>query len=375
MQKFKQIHVALVWPLELSHSIHQGICDYAKLRPLWEIIPIPLNGLSFETISKWNTDGMIAALVQERYKVFENARYPVVSTHASSQIPDSFPQVDEDLAASARLAAETLQRLGHEHFACIYSAASAPSAQFFVSEVEKLGFKVSTFITEHIRLDGSEEEVAAWLKSLPKPLALFSPADAVARSTLKLCLMQKIAVPDDVAILGGQNDRLLCEGITPAISSIELPYRRIGYEAARTLDQMMQGKKIKKVTQLFPPERIVRRASTDTLAVPDPHLRRAVQYIRAHVDEPFDVHALSLASGLSLRVLQNRFQKELNRTPREESQRAKVDRIKELLISTDLTLGEIAEQTSFSTEYYLGSIFKRYARSTPGQFRKHHRLR
>ncbi len=301
-----------------------------------------------------------------------------MSTHASSQIPETFPQIDEDHAASGRLAAEALRRLGHEHFACIYSIRLQPlavRADAFIDELKKSNIEAAVLAVEHLGFREQETEVTAWLKALPKPVALFTTTDLTARAALKICLAEKIAVPDDVAILGCQNDPFQCEGITPAISSIELPFRRIGYEAARTLDQMMQGKKIENPQQLFPPERVVRRASTDTLAVPGPHLRRAVQYIREHVDEKFDVQNLARTSGLSLRVLQKHFKQELNRTPVEEFHRTKVDRIKELLISTDLTLGEIAEQVSFSTEYYLGKIFKRYAGLNPGQFRKNHRLR
>jgi len=377
MGKFKQILVVQAWHTNLSHAIYRGICDYAKLRPSWEMRPTSINTLNEETTPSWDCDGMIVPLSKKHYMKLHGAHYPFVSTNASSQIPKTIPQIDEDHAASGRLAAEALQQLGHEYFACIYSTrldALTVRAEAFIDELQKKNIEVSVFTTERLGGSGQETEVTAWLKALPKPTALFAPSDSTTRAILKLCLMGKMAVPDDVAILGCQNDWFQCEGITPALSSIELPYRRIGHEAARALDQLMQGKKIKKMQQLFLPERVVRRASTDTLAVPDPHLRRAVQYLREHVDERLDVKAMAAFSGLSLRVLQYRFRQELNRTPNEEFNRTKVERIKDLLVSTELNLGEIADQMSFTSEYYMGTVFKRYAGVTPGQFRKNHRL-
>ncbi len=373
----KEILVVMSWQVELSHTIHQGICDYARLHPDWETLLIPIGDLKHSNIAHWNSSGMIAPLGGDRYKNLADAKFPIVSTLAGKSVPKKFPQVDEDHLKSGALAADHLQSLGHEHFACIHPVFPAhPSrAKGFLRRLQENGQDASVLEIQQHGFAGEEERVTQWLHDLPKPVALFVTEDMTARSILKLCLDTRLAVPDDVAILGCENNRSLCEGITPAISSIQLPYYRIGYEAAQMLDQKMQGKKIKSTQLLFPPERVVTRASTDILASPDPHLRRAIRYIRDHVDEKIEVHDIAANAGLSLRVLQNRFRDELKRTPMEEIQHAKVERVKELLFSTALTLDEIAEHTGFSSAYYLGRIFKRYAKITPGQYRKHHCLR
>jgi len=374
----KQIMVVQSWHLELSHSVHRGICDYVRLHPDWETSCIGVDRLELEDTTRWAVDGMIASMSRDQYELLTSTNYPVVSTYASKSIPETIPQVDEDHTKTGILAADYLQTLGHENFACIYpnfASAHTIRAESFAKRLQENGMETSMLGIKAMKLHECDVNVGQWLHDLPKPVALFATNDRTARQLLTLCLETQITVPNDIAILGCENDLGLCEGVTPAISSIQLPYRRIGFEAARTLDMLMQGKKIKKPRTLFPPERVVTRASTDTLASPDPHLRRAVQYIRDHVDEKIDVHALAAHAGLSLRVLQGRFQTELNRSPLEEARRAKIERIKDLLISTDLTLEEIADHTGFSTICYLGRLFKNYTNVTPGQYRKEHRLR
>jgi len=373
----KEILVVLSWQIELSHTIHQGICDYARLHPDWETRLISIRDLTHVDVAQWGSSGMIASLGGDRYKKLMDAKFPIVSTFAGKGVPKTILQVDEDHLKSGELAADYLQSLGHENFACVHPVfpAHPTRAKGFLQRLQENGQDADMLEIQQHGFAGEEKRVGQWLHDLPKPTALFVTEDTTARSLLKLCLDTRLAVPDDVAILGCENNRSLCEGITPAISSIQLPYYRIGYEAAHLLDQKMQGKKIKSTKLLFPPERIVTRASTDILASPDPHLRRAIRYIRDHVDEKIEVRDIARHAGLSLRVLQGRFRDELKRTPMEEIQYAKVERTKELLFSTALTLDEIAEHTGFSSAYYLGRIFKRYAKITPGQYRKQHCLR
>ncbi len=370
----KQIIVAQILQTELSHTIHRGICDYALLHPDWELQLVPLRQFE-ESFTRWKYDGVIIAL--REYEKLMKIDCPMVSTLASPTVPETIPQVDEDHIKSGELAADYLQSLGHENFACIYPASPTHSirAKGFLRRLQENGKDADMLEIQRLKFAGEEKRVAQWLHDLPKPVALFATEDVSARSILTLCLNTQLSVPNEVAILGCENNQGICRGVRPALSSIQMPFQRIGYEAARALDQLLRGKKLKTPQLLFPPERVVARASTDTLAVPDPHLRRAIQYIRSHVDEQIDVRAVAAAAGVSLRILQLRFKRVLDRTPVEEVHRAKIERVKELLISTDLTLAEIAEKTSFSAEYYMGVLFKRYAHLTPGQYRKQHRLR
>ncbi len=374
MKRNKNILVAQVLQAEFSHTLYHGVCDYALVHQDWKLHLI--SGEQFlENHAGWEFDGLIISANLDR---LENVHCPIVSTHSTKEIPETLPQVDEDQLKSGALAAEHLMALGHEHFACVQTFAGAHQARTrgFVDRLQKNGREVSV-----VELDfpssiiDRRAEMEQWLLNLPRPVALFATCDQAASNILRLCLDNHWAVPEEIAILGCEDEQSICRSIRPALSSIQLPYRRIGYEAARMLDQLLQGKKLNPRIRLFPPHRVVVRASTDTLAIPDPHLRRAVQYIRSHADERIDINAMADFSGVSLRSLQYLFKKGLNRTPNEEFNRAKIERIKELLISTDLTLNEIAEKTSFSTEYYMGSVFKRHTKMTPGQYRKEHSLR
>jgi LacI family transcriptional regulator len=212
-------------------------------------------------------------------------------------------------------------------------------------------------------------EIAAWLKSLPKPVGIMACYDSRGQQVLDACRNAGFAVPDEVAVIGVDNDELLCELASPPLSSVIPDAHRAGYAAAARLDRLMAGKTVAPTAELVPPLGVASRQSTDALALDDKDIVQAVRLIREHACEGINVADVLRAVPLSRRVLEQRFQKLLGRTPREEILQVRLARVKQLLGETELALYQIAERTGFEHVEYLSVVFKRETGLTPSAWR------
>jgi len=176
-------------------------------------------------------------------------------------------------------------------------------------------------------------------------------------------------VPNEIAILGVDNDELLCELTSPPLSSVFPNAPRAGYEAAELLNRIMEGQKIGPKAHRIAPLGVKVRQSTDVLAIDDRVIARALQFIREQACTGINVDDLLRAVPLSRRVLEQRFQRLLGRTPREEILNVRLNRAKQFLAETDLSLAQIAERTGFEHVEYLSVVFKRETGVTPSSYR------
>jgi LacI family transcriptional regulator len=184
------------------------------------------------------------------------------------------------------------------------------------------------------------------------------------------CHRLDIDVPDQVAVLGVDNERPHCDLCSPPLSSIVTDGERIGFEAALLLDQMMDAKKTSGPRILIPPQGIVTRQSTDVTATTDTYVGEAVRYIRQHACEGIDVGDVLRHVIISRSALDQRFLNTLGRTTHDEILRVRLKRVRELLAETDLTVQLIAERTGFRHGEYLSAVFRREFRQTPREFRE-----
>ena len=220
------------------------------------------------------------------------------------------------------------------------------------------------------RIDGRQtEDIARWVRKLPKPIGIMATYDYRAQQLLDGCRRHGIEVPDQVAVIGVDNDELLCELAHPPLTSIIPNTHRTGYEAAALLDGLMSGAPAPSLTHLIPPLGVATRQSTDVLAIEDPHVARAMRHIRDHACEGIDVADVLHAVPQARRLLERRFKKILGRTPHEEILRVQLDRVKTLLSQTDLSLADIAERTGFEHVEYLSVVFKKKVGVPPSQYR------
>jgi LacI family transcriptional regulator len=332
-------------------------------------------------LKKWSGDGIIARIESQAIADAVLASgLPAVDVSAARHIP-ALLFVETDDADIARLAAEHLLQRGFRHFGYCGDPRfnwSNWREEHFQRLIAEAGFECNVYRLPSRRhgptpWDKEREEIGRWIRSLPKPVGVMACYDIRAREVLDICRQQGISVPDEVAVLGVDNDELICDLADPPLSSIIPDTLRTGYEAARLLDLLMAGQCELPLSHLIKPLGIATRNSTDVLATDDPDISAAVRFIRAHALQGIKVDDVLRAVPLSRRVLESRFEKLLGRTPHEEITRVQIERVKELLSETDLSLTAIAHRTGYKHVEYLSVVFKRETALTPNQYRARHR--
>jgi LacI family transcriptional regulator len=203
----------------------------------------------------------------------------------------------------------------------------------------------------------TDTKLAKWMRRLPLPIALFAVTDFRGMKVLEMCRKLGLKVPAEVAVLGVDNDALFCNLEYPPLSSIAQPTYEIGYQAAEMLDKLMAGKVLKKKLIILPPIHVVVRQSSDITAVNDKVVADALAFIRAHAGEPITVKEVCGEVLVSRRLLEMRFQKELNCSPLEEIRRTRIARAKQLLTDTDMSMSEIAENSGFQSSARFSVVF------------------
>ena len=218
----------------------------------------------------------------------------------------------------------------------------------------------------------ADEVPAKWLAALPKPTALLAANDRYSWYAVDACRIAGKRIPDDVAILGVDNDELTVAMSRPALSSIELPGFRIGEEAAAMLAALMAGARVSPVPRLLPPESVISRASTDVLAMDDEAVVQALRFIRASSAKPITVDDVLDAVPLGRRSLERRFRKALGRSLLDEIRQVHIDRAKRLLTTTTLAMPVVARESGFASAVRFSSVFHQVVGMSPTAFRRAH---
>ena len=329
-------------------------------------------------LADWRGDGIIARIESASIaQAVAAANLPAVDVSAGRHLP-SLPWVETDDRAIARLAAEHLLGCGFQHIAYCGDDRfpwSRSRRAAFAEHVQAASLRLHDYAPDRApeELSAQVASIADWLVDLPKPLAVFACYDIRGQQVLAACQQLGLAVPDEVAVLGVDNDELLCELAWPPLSSIIPDARRAGYEAAALLDRMMAGERLSSLEIRIAPLGICRRRSTDGLAIEDRPIAQAMRFIRDHACEPINVADVVKQVPLSRRVFEARFKKLLGHTPHDAIMRARLERVKQLLAETDLTLEAIAERTGFLHAEYLSVTFKREVGVSPRAYRTQRR--
>jgi LacI family transcriptional regulator len=325
-------------------------------------------------LADWDGDGIIARIETPRIaRAVVKSGLPAVDLSAARLVP-SLPWVETDDAEIAHLAAEHLLERGFKHFGYCGDARfnwSVWREGYFSEQLRKAGHDCQTFRSDFglTNLDSDSRALARWLHALPKPVGIMACYDRRGQQVLDACRNAALAVPDEVAVVGVDNDELLCELAAPPLSSVIPNTHRTGYEAAALLDRMMTGKKVGAKAHLIAPLGVAARQSTDVLAIDDREVASAVRFIREHACEGINVADVMRVVSLSRRLLEQRFQRLVGRTPHEEILHVRLNRVQRFLAETDLPLYLIAERTGFEHVEYLSVVFKRELGKTPREFR------
>ena len=370
--------------IETSNSYSRGVLDgiahFARHHERWSIF-LPeqeRGGRPPRWLGQWKGDGIIARIeTDEIARALRKTKLPVVDVSAARHLPDT-PWVETDDTAIAELALKHLLDRGFRNLAYCGDPGfnwSQWRRDKFAALTNAAGVNLRSFdslsrIDPKYSWNREKRGLAKWLGGLPRPIGIFACYDIQAQKILEVCRELDIAVPEEVAVLGVDNDRLLCELADPPLSSIVCNTHRTGFEAAALLNRMMSGQQVDAEPVLVAPLGIQTRQSTDILAIEDPDIAAALRFLREHAMEGINVADVVRHVPLSRRVLESRFKKILGRSPHEELTRLKLERIKQLLTETDLSLAEIASRTGFEHDEYMSVFFRKAEGVPPGQFRK-----
>lgn len=361
-----------------------GISRYAQLHGPWNF---HIKAGDFEQalprMKQWGGTGIIARIPNERVaKAILEANLPTIALGLSDEqmLPDSplseFSELSSDAVEVATMAANHLLERRFRHFAYLGVEGRAWSQRRereFASQLAKSGFEPHVYPLPQKAGDRVWEKeqalIVEWLRKLPKPVGLFACNDDRGREVLEACRLMNLRVPEDVAVLGVDNDEVFCGLAYPPLSSVALNAETAGYRAAELLDGMMQG-------TIRNPQRIqvealgvVTRRSTDIVAVEDEDVATALQYIHREQGRNISVESVVQEVAVSRRNLEKRFRDTIGRTILEEIQITRLERAKRLLLETTYPVSKVAELAGFGTTGYFIQFFQSRVGKTPRRYR------
>jgi len=369
-----------------GRGLLQGIAGYARLHGPWSIYhhERALNDPAPPWLRRWRGHGVIARIENEDLiKVLRKLKRPTVDLRGLHDLP-GIPLVETNDRSVMRLALEHLTERGCTRIAyCGFPNAnySERRLRYLRRLVEERKLLLDVFEPKKSRAAAAgtvatetqgllfEDAIAKWLATLPKPVGVIACNDIRGQQVLNAAREHQIPVPEDVAVIGVDNDEVLCELSDPPLTSVEPDTQRIGYEAAALLDRMMRGQAPPAAKVFVEPGNVVTRQSTDVLAVADREVASAVRFIRQHATAEISVEDVLDQVPLSRSTLERRFMKIIGRSPKAEILRVKLERARRLLAETDYALVAIAGMTGFKHAEYLSVVFKQKFGQTPGAFR------
>lgn len=377
-----QIAVCVDKARNYGRKVLQGIADYAETVGRWslDVDSDATGSYSASWLEHWQGDGILA-YVESRATArrLRASRIPVVEIFGH-HLNLHLPQVGNDEEAIGRVAAEHLLSCRFKHFAfCGYRREpwSERRRLGFERTIARKGFSTARHDSPRRLATLAEgqrnrECLMTWLAALPKPVAIMACSDRQGARVLDACRRLKLASPEQVAVIGVDNDEETCRLADPPLSSVRDDARRVGFEAAQLLDRLMAnpGQREEMFPILIPPLGIAVRRSTDVTAVDDPLIAAAMRRIREQACAGLQVADLLAQFKVSRSVLYRRFHDSLNRSPHDEILRVQLERAKRLLDESDFTLEHIAELCGFQHSEYLGVAFRRKLGLTPGEYRR-----
>ena len=375
---------------EYGRGLLRGVVKYARLHGPWsvDISPGHLEPV-LPKANSWAGNGIIARIHSPQMaELIRATGLPVVASSLEEMAWDhndqDFGEIRTDSPAIARMAAQHLMEQGLPHFAyCGFSAChwSGHREQAFVQCLAAAGFgchqlhiQYANWLQRPDWIQTSEHErplIEGWLKSLPKPVGVMACNDACGREVLQACATAGLHVPDDVAVVGVDNDELLCELSEPPLSSVALNLEPAGYEAAMLLEAMMSGQPKSHGTVLVRPIRVVARRSSEVISQDDPLVVAALRFIRDHAGQAIGVSDVVNELQVSRRTLERRFARALGRSILSEITRCRLDRAKRLLLETDLTVQRVASGSGFGSVKTFNRAFRQALSQTATVFRNH----
>ena len=356
-----------------------GITRYTRDRGPWLFYrhrPAYLGGGRSESLAELAAQG-VDGIICPANRLGEARRLGVpVLVYGVNEDVAPTPSVWADNAGASRLAAEHLMGLGLRHYAfCGFDAMrwSRERCASFAARVERAGYACNVYrqARRRARWVAEQPRVSAWLAELPKPAGIYCANDDLAALVAERCRLGGLSVPDDVAIVGVDNDRFVCELTNPPLTSVAMATEQAGYQAAELLGKLMNGQERPDGQRIVAPvTHLVTRRSTDVLFISDPLLRRAVRYVRDHANRVIRAGEVVKAMGVSFRTLNDRFRKVLGCSILKEITRLRAEYICRMLIETNRPIARIALDMGYPDYRHIARYFRRAIGMSPSAYRQ-----
>jgi LacI family transcriptional regulator len=360
-----------------------GIARYVREHEPWAIYlkPYGVEKSLDSWLRTWRGDGIIAAVAELEAGIVRDFGIPIVDVVGLYR-KDNVPLVHANDDAIGRLGAEHLLERGFRNFAFVEYPFpwSTGRRAGFESIVGSGGFGCAVYRLSYPQAglggpelwEGQQQGLVEWIRALPKPVGVMTSTDLMGQQFLEACQRAGVTVPEQVAVVGADNDDLICNVCFPPLSSVVINDAERGYQAAAVLDRLMAGEPPRREPIYVEPTGVVSRASSDILAIDDELLAAALRIVRNRACDGIGVEDVVRAVPLSRSVLERRFRKVVGRTINDEIVRVRVNRAVELLSATELELKVIAQKAGFGSPSYMGAVFREKLGRTPGSYRDPH---
>ena len=375
----KRIAILVETSLASGRQIVTGISRFLDEHNDWTVFQHsgPLGAMEPAAISQWQGDGIIARIANPELLALIQAKgLPAVDVLGNVH-PQPFPLVKCNDQAIGESVAKHFVENAHTAFAFIGLADECWSLEReagFKGELEAHQDAVHTF---HINqqyaqeqiVGGSFDSIKAWLSELPTPIGLMVASDQLAPIVFEACHQLGLSIPENVSVVGVDNDRPFCNLCRPRLSSVEPNHELVGYRAAQTLERLINGETLDQQVIEINLHTLHQRLSSELIAINDRALLKALNYIREHASAGTNLDTIAKASGLSRSVLQRRFREKLNRTVGDVILNEKLRTAREMLRDTELPISLVAERSGFNCQEYMNHIFKKHLQTTPRKYR------
>lgn len=363
-----------------------GVSDYLKENGPWTVYfehrslldPAP------PWLADWRGEGIIARLAPQLADLVLRLGVPTVNIDDQAPRP-GVPNIQSDHEGIGALAFDHLHKHGYQRFAFVGHPCfewSVRRRDGFIQAADEAGRPHDLYFSKNpvswghqqASWESEMEDLGRWLAERPKPLGVMACNDFVGVRVLEACRRMGFASPDEVGVIGVDNDLLACELANPPLSSVIPDCRQVGYEAAALLDALMRGERPPAARRDTPPRGVAVRPSTDAAReAGDPMVNKAVRFIQERARDGIRVDDVLEYVGVSRTVLQRRFRRVSNQTIHGMIAEVRLRFVKQLLVETDLSLPEIAGRTGYARAEYLSAVFRQAVGSSPGRFRRESR--
>jgi LacI family transcriptional regulator len=377
----KRIILLVETSREFGRQLIIGIARYSRFNGPWTFYKEQIGLISsIPHLTSWKPDGIImrdSLIKNELLKL----KIPTILVQHDSTIPKTLPVIKTDSLSIAKMASEHLREKGFKNFAfCGFDNLEWSNKRkiLFSQYNNEAGFITHVYSSpKNIIVQDWENEqrhVSEWIKTLPKPVGILACNDDRGQHILEVCKQIGINVPEEVAVVGVDNDPMICEIGDPPLTSIALNVESAGYEAAKLLDRLINNKKRDGQHIIVSPTHIVQRQSSDILAINDTEVASAIRFIKENAKNKFLVNDVVKITSISRRSLEQRFRKNLHRSVYDEIRRVRVEWISRLLMETDLPISHITSFFNFTDVEHISRYFKKEKGIGIREFRKLHQL-